>query len=78
MKLEEDRQINDLNSRKEVMGKWKKKPSWTKPVDASDNYHLKDFLFENLSLEAPNSSYNKELIEGFTPKNTQVNNQEIK
>jgi polygalacturonase len=43
-------------------------------VAISEYDRLSDFTFENLTIEAGNSSFNKNLIQGVTLKNVKVNN----
>lgn len=43
-----------------------------------DQYHLKDFTFENLNIKARNVNYHPEYIEGVTLKNVVVNGSELK
>ncbi|MCL4483774.1 MAG: hypothetical protein M1445_14385 [Bacteroidetes bacterium] len=44
-------------------------------IDA--NIRLKDFTFEDLSIEARNGSFDKSVIEGVKLKNVKVNNQPV-
>lgn len=42
-------------------------------VEKSDQYQLKDFVFENLNLKAKNADCNKEIISNFEWKNVNLN-----
>ena len=42
-------------------------------VERSDQYHLSDFLFENLDITADNASYDKSQIDNFVIKNVKLN-----
>jgi len=44
-------------------------------VSIDANIHLKAFTFEDLSIEAANSSFDKSIVDGFKLKNVKVNNQ---
>ena len=42
-----------------------------------DQYHLKNFLFENCTIKAKNPNYHPEYIEGLTSENVVVNGQKL-